>query len=103
MFIKINNSIKIYHGPWDNSPNTEEHLRDREGMFHSKEITKKLSEYLGITLVLKQLPMESCQINSPLETPEDEKHTRHYVGRVLQVPDSILHLLQPYTEYNNGM
>lgn len=39
MFIKSNNSIKIYHDPWVNSPNREEQLRDTEGMFHSKEIT----------------------------------------------------------------
>lgn len=62
-----------------------------------------LSVYLGITLVLKKLSLQSCQLNSALETPEDKKHTRNSIGRVLQAPDSVLHLLQPFTGYNNGM
>lgn len=47
MFIKSNNLIKIYHVPWVNSPNTEEQLRDTEGMFHRKQITEKTYQYTG--------------------------------------------------------
>jgi len=41
VLVKSDNPIKIYQVPWVNSPGTEAQLRDTEGAFLCKEITKK--------------------------------------------------------------